>query len=298
MRWTGANPRLLLRKQNRPSDRPAATQRLLPPPCLPAAELEREREASSCKAWQLVYEAQEAQERACQRARQLEAQLARSLESVQRLREAAAQLQHAGEEQAAKRARCGEGGAVLPGGGQALAAASGSWEDAPADSEAGPVATAAAGPTQAVEQLGWTDAGAHSLAGAAASPQLQLAEPAGCVEQSVRLGAQPAAAAAQVQQDGRLDAAAPPAAGGSQAAPAPATSSTHAGVELQGRPPMWDNAWLLYMTPALMEEHGAFAPLVAVAYAVFGPPEPSAMQSGSDGGRGSKKRGCKRKAAA
>ncbi len=249
-----------------------------PCPWPAGAELDQEREASSCKAWQLLEEEAAQRDAACQRVRQLEAQLEESWELVHQLREQA-QLWCLEAQPAAKRARCT---AAEPAGGLVLAASDG-WEGPPADSEAGEGATWRTAQKQAAEQRHLADQAPESLANT--TSQLQPAA------RSVGQKAEPAAAAAQLHHDGQPDSASMPA-GGSEWAPAAASSSTHIQPLLQqGQPAGWQD----FMTPQLIAEHRAFAPLMAQA--LFNDFVKS--QQGSRGGArpngGSKKR--RRKAA-
>ncbi|PRW18320.1 trafficking particle complex subunit 8 [Chlorella sorokiniana] len=250
-------------------------------------ELELEREASSCKAWQLVHEAEAQRDAACQRVRQLEAQLAESRGDAARLRQlVAAQPQQVEEGRAAKRARKA---AVEPAGGWAVGETSDA-EDWPASSDAeqaagqghsadetgGSQATEPAAP-MATTQLRQAEQGAAAeesadsqaeAAAPSATAQLPQGEREAVAHQPGLVGAEPAAAAARLQGEEQLDALGLSAAE-SQDEPGEAASSTHMQsvalcAQLQGLPAGWQR----FMTEQLVAQHGAFASLMAQALAM------------------------------
>ena len=239
----------------------------------------------------MAHEAEAQRDAACLQVRQLEAQLVETRGNLQQPREVAAALRcQLEDEQAAKRARCA---AAEPAEEWVLDDASDSWEDSPAGGEAEQAATAATARMQAAgeghmaEQAAGSQAAEPSVPTASTQPrpaeQGEAAEQPGSV-----VDIEPAAAAAQLQHDEQRSRGSPPAAG-RRAEPEAAASSTRqplvqCGEPFQGQPAGWQQ----FMTQSLIDQHGAFATLMAQALAME---DASDSSSGAQRECGSRKRG-------
>lgn len=238
----------------------------------------------------MAHEAEAQRDAACLQVRQLEAQLVESRGNLQQLREVAAALRcQLEDERAAKQARCA---AAEPAEEWVLDDASDSWEDSPAGSEAEQAVNAATARMQAAEHRHLAEQATGSQAAEPTAPtastQRRPAEQGEAAEQPGSVvDIEPAAAAAQLQHDAQQNRDSPPAAD-RRAEPEAAASSTRHPL-MQCRKPQGQPAgWQQLMTQSLIDQHGAFAALMAQALAME---DASDSSSGAQRESGSRKRG-------